>query len=56
MEMEVRWVGRWVDLFSRRRRERYEYRCLWCGFVNVRYELCARVVCDRCGEAFYGWR
>jgi len=55
MKMEVRWADRWRDLFSRRE-DRYEYRCPWCGFVNVRYEPCARVVCDRCGRAFYGWR
>ena len=31
---------------------RYEYRCPYCGHVNVRYEPCARIVCDRCGASF----
>jgi len=54
MEMEVRWVDRWRDLFSRRRKERYEYRCPWCGLINIRYEPTVRVVCDRCRRVFYG--
>ena len=34
-------------------RRRYEYKCPYCGHINVRHEPCVRVVCDRCGRAFY---
>jgi len=33
-------------------RIRYEYKCPYCGRVNVRYEPCARIVCDFCGKSF----
>jgi len=35
-----------------RNRTRYEYKCPYCGHINVRYEECARVVCDHCGKEF----
>jgi len=33
-------------------RIRYEYKCPHCGHVNVRYEKCARIVCDACKREF----
>jgi len=36
-------------------RKRYEYKCPWCGKVNVRYEETQRLICDRCGKTFYPW-
>jgi DNA-directed RNA polymerase subunit RPC12/RpoP len=27
--------------------ERYEYKCPWCGKVNVRWSPTPRIVCDR---------
>jgi len=36
-------------------RRRYEYRCPFCGYINVRYEPCGRIVCDRCGKEFTPW-
>jgi len=32
--------------------KRYEYKCPHCGKVNIRYEECARIVCDKCGKEF----
>jgi len=32
--------------------KRYEYKCPHCGEVNIRYEECARIVCDKCGKEF----
>ena len=49
--MEVRWR----ELFGRSEKERYEYRCPACGYLNIRYEKTMRIVCDRCGRVFYGW-
>ena len=34
---------------------RYEYKCPFCGHVNVRYEHTVKLVCDNCGRSFYGW-
>lgn len=34
-------------------RKRYEYRCPYCGYVNIRYEETKRIVCDRCRNEFY---
>jgi len=31
---------------------RHEYKCPFCGCKNVRYEACARVVCDYCKKEF----
>jgi len=33
---------------------RYEYKCPYCGYINVRTHRTARVVCSRCGRAFRG--
>ena len=33
-------------------RVRYEYKCPYCGYINVRYEKCGRIVCNRCGREF----
>jgi len=35
-----------------RNRIRYEYKCPFCGCTNIRYEECARVVCDYCKKEF----
>ena len=35
-----------------RNRTRYEYKCPYCGCTNIRYEECARVVCDYCKKEF----
>jgi len=35
-----------------RDRVRYEYKCPHCGHVNIRYEKCARIVCDKCKREF----
>ena len=32
---------------------RYEYRCPFCGCVNVRDEETVRLVCDYCGKVFF---
>ncbi len=32
---------------------RYEYKCPWCGYVNIRYHPCRRIVCDKCGISFW---
>lgn len=40
-------------------RRRYEYKCPYCGYVNIRYCECERIVCDKCGKSFYpigGWK
>jgi len=42
----------WEDYFPVRRK-RYEYKCPYCGYVNVRYEETVRIVCDRCKKTFY---
>jgi len=34
-------------------RARLEYRCPYCGTVNVRYEPAGRLVCDWCRKTFY---
>ena len=34
-------------------RRRYEYKCPYCGYVNIRYCECERIVCDKCGKSFY---
>jgi ribosomal protein L37AE/L43A len=31
---------------------KYEYKCPFCGYINVRYEECGRVVCLKCGRGF----
>jgi len=31
-------VLRWRELFGSSKKERYEYRCPACGFINIRYE------------------
>ena len=41
----------WPGLKPERRR--YEYLCPYCGYINIRYEPCVRIVCDRCKRAFY---
>jgi DNA-directed RNA polymerase subunit RPC12/RpoP len=35
---------------------RYEYKCPYCGKLNIRLYKTARVVCGYCGRAFYGER
>ena len=37
---------------STRARVRYEYKCPYCGHANIRYEECARIVCDLCKREF----
>jgi ribosomal protein S27AE len=34
--------------------KRYEYKCPYCGKLNIRLFKTARVVCGYCGRAFYG--
>jgi len=50
--LEVKSKYFWEDYFPKRKK-RYEYRCPYCGYVNVRYEVTVRIVCDRCKKAFY---
>ena len=45
------WKPYWWMIW-RPMRVRYEYRCPFCGHVNIRYEPCRRIVCDRCGREF----
>lgn len=50
-------IERFEDLWNKKQKKekkRYEYRCFWCGFINIRYEPTARIVCDRCHKTFYG--
>lgn len=30
----------------------YEYKCMSCGKVNIRYGSFGRIVCDNCGHEF----
>ena len=55
-DMMFKYNRMWYEPFRRKLeppKRRYEYKCPYCGHVNVRYEPCVRVVCDRCGRAFY---
>lgn len=42
----------WDKWKYRGSRLRYEYKCPYCGYINVRYEETARVVCEKCGRSF----
>ena len=37
---------------STRNRVRDEYKCPYCGHANIRYEECARIVCNVCKKEF----
>ena len=45
----------WEQWKYRGSRLRYEYKCPYCGYINVRYEQAARLVCEKCGRSFYLW-
>jgi len=32
---------------------RYEYKCPYCGRINIRYIKTRRIVCIGCGRPFY---